>query len=99
MTNNNTKGLYNNLDDLFDLDELMKRAIKYLIQGFFVAVAAFVIPDIKRALQFKEVATISLVAAATFAILDTYIPSIGSAARGGAGFGIGANLVGFPGGL
>ena len=76
MTNNNAKGLYNNLDDLFDLDELMKRAIKYLIQGFFVAVAAFVIPN---NLDFKEVSTLSLVAAATFAILDTYIPSIGSA--------------------
>jgi hypothetical protein len=97
MNNKNFKGLYNNLDDLFDLDELIKRAIKYLIQGFFVAVAAFVIP--KQSLNFKEVATLSLVAASTFAILDTYIPSIGSAARGGAGFGIGANLVGFPGGL
>ena len=95
MTTKN--GLYNNLDELFDLDELMKRGIKYLIQGFFVAVAAFVIP--KQSLDFNEVSTLSLVAAATFAILDTYIPSIGSAARGGAGFGIGANLVGFPGGL
>ena len=75
----------------------MKRAIKYIIQGFFVAVAAFVIP--KQSLDFQEVATLSLVAAATFAILDTYIPSIGAAARGGAGFGIGANLVGFPMGL
>ena len=95
MTTKN--GLYNNLDELFDLDELMKRAIKYIVQGFFVAVAAFVIP--KQSLAFQEVATLSLVAAATFAILDTYIPSIGAAARGGAGFGIGANLVGFPGGL
>ena len=30
-------------------------------------------------------------------ILDTYIPSMGVTARSGAGFGIGANLVGFPG--
>ena len=95
MTTKN--GLYNNLNDLFDLDELMKRAIKYIVQGFFVAVAAFVIP--KQSLDFQEVATLSLVAACTFAILDTYIPSIGAAARGGAGFGIGANLVGFPMGL
>ena len=38
----------------------------------------------------------ALVAAATFSILDTYVPSMGSSARTGAGFGIGANLVGFP---
>ena len=39
---------------------------------------------------------IALTAAATFSILDTYIPSMGESARSGAGFGIGANLVGFP---
>jgi hypothetical protein len=43
-----------------------------------------------------EVALIALTAAATFSILDTYIPSMGMTARTGAGFGIGANMVGFP---
>jgi hypothetical protein len=33
--------------------------------------------------------------AATFAILDTYVPSMGSSARSGAGFGIGVNPWGF----
>jgi hypothetical protein len=42
---------------------------------------------------------ISLVAMATFALLDVYAPSVGASARTGAGFGIGANMVGFPGGL
>ena len=93
MNNKKNTGLYNSLDDLFDLDELIKRAIKYLVQGFFVAIAAFVIPNVKRALQFQEISALALTAAATFAILDTYIPSIGSAAKSGAGFGIGANLV------
>jgi hypothetical protein len=32
-------------------------------------------------------------------ILDTYIPTMGESARTGAGFGIGANLVHFPGGF
>jgi hypothetical protein len=50
-------------------------------------------------LNLEEIALIALTAAATFAILDTYIPSMGVTARSGAGFGIGANLVGFPGGL
>jgi hypothetical protein len=31
-----------------------------------------------------------------FAILDAVSPSIGVTARQGAGFGLGANLVGFP---
>ena len=39
---------------------------------------------------------IAITAAATFALLDMYAPSIGSAARQGTGFGIGANLSGFP---
>ena len=80
-----------------DLSELVKRAIKYLVEGLMVAIAAFAIP--KRTLNLDEVAMIALTAAATFSILDTYIPSMGVNARSGAGFGIGANLVGFPGGL
>lgn len=83
--------------DGLDLSELLKRAIKYLVEGFMVAIAAFAIP--KRSLNLDEIAMIALTAAATFSILDTYIPSMGVNARSGAGFGIGANLVGFPGGL
>lgn len=77
-----------------DMGELLKRAIKYLVEGLMVAIAAFAIP--KRSLQLDEVALIALTAAATFSILDTYLPSMSVNARSGAGFGIGANLVGFP---
>jgi hypothetical protein len=80
---------------MFDLGELVKRAIKYLVEGLAVAVAAYVIPK-GKGLSFDEVALIALTAAATFSILDTYIPSMGVTARTGAGFGIGANMVGFP---
>ena len=79
---------------MFDVTELIKRIIKYLIEGLMVAIAAFAIP--KRSLNLEEIALIALTAAATFAILDTYIPSMAISARTGAGFGIGANLVGFP---
>jgi hypothetical protein len=41
---------------------------------------------------------IAITAAATFALLDMFSPSIGGAARMGSGFGVGANLVGFPAG-
>lgn len=78
-----------------DLGELVKRAIKYLVEGLMVAIAAFAIPQ--RSLRLDEVALIALTAAATFSILDTYVPSMAVNARSGAGFGIGANLVGFPG--
>ena len=43
-----------------------------------------------------EILMIALTAAATFSILDTYVPSLAMGARSGAGFGIGANLVDFP---
>ena len=77
-----------------DMTELLKRAIKYIVEGLMVAIAAFAIP--KHSMKLDEIALIALTAAATFSILDTYIPSMGIDARTGAGFGIGANLVGFP---
>ena len=81
-----------NINEMFDLNELVKRAIKYLIEGLVVALAAFAIP--KKQLNLEELIIIALTAAATFSILDVFIPAMGSSARGGAGFGIGANLVG-----
>jgi|TARA_Y100000389_G_C17374822_1_gene471080 ABC-type Co2+ transport system permease subunit len=78
----------------FDFSELLKRAIKYIVEGVMVAIAAYAIP--KKALNIEEIVVIGLMAAATFSVLDVFVPSIASSARGGAGFGIGANLVGFP---
>ena len=77
-----------------ELIDLIKRAIKYIVEGLMVAIAAFAIP--KKSLNLDEIALIALTAAATFSILDTYVPSMAVQARSGAGLGIGANLVGFP---
>ena len=77
-----------------DVGELVKRALKYLVEGVIVALAAFVIPS--RKLRIDETLLIALTAAATFSILDTYLPSLAVGARSGAGVGIGANLVNFP---
>ena len=82
------------LAQMLDLGELLRRAVKYLVEGVMVAIAAYAIP--KKSLKLDEVALIALTAAATFSILDTYVPSMAVSARSGAGFGIGANLVGFP---
>ena len=85
------------MNGLINVSELVKRIIKYLVQGLMVAIAAYAIP--KRSMNVEEIILIALTAAATFSILDTYIPSMGVTARSGAGFGIGANLVRFPGGF
>jgi len=85
------------MNGLVNVGELVKRIIKYLVEGLMVAIAAYAIP--KRSLNIEEIVLIALTAAATFSILDTYIPSMGVTARTGAGAGIGFNLVGFPGGL
>jgi ABC-type Co2+ transport system permease subunit len=77
---------------MFDMTELVKRIIKYLVEGLMVAIAAFAIP--KRSLNLEEIGAIALTAAATFAILDTYIPSMGISARQGTGLGLGLKLSG-----
>jgi len=74
--------------------EIVNRVIKYLIEGLVIAAAAIFIP--KKALPMDEVATLAVLAAVVFAILDAVSPSVGVTARQGAGFGLGANLVGFP---
>ena len=90
------KNEINQLQSAFDFQEVVKRAVKYLIEGAAVSVAAYYIPRDGNKLNIEEIVMIAITAAATFALLDMYAPSIGSAARQGTGFGIGANLSGFP---
>jgi len=85
------------MNSLINVAELVRRIIKYLVEGLMVAIAAYAIP--KRSLNIEEIVLIALTAAATFSILDTYVPTMGVSARTGAGFGIGAGLVKFPGGF
>jgi len=77
-----------------DMSDLVMRLVKYALEGLAVAIAAYLLPG--KVMKLSEIGMIALVALATFAILDVYAPSVGSSARSGAGFGIGANLVGFP---
>ena len=81
---------------MLDASEIMRRLIRYLIEGLAVAVVAYLIPR-GRKLNIEEIVVIAVTASATFAILDMYTPSIGNAARMGTGFGIGGNIAGFPG--
>jgi hypothetical protein len=76
----------------FDLGEIIKRAVKYLVEGLMVALAAYVIPQKK--MDAGEIVVIAFTAATTFALLDIFAPSISSASRSGAGFAIGSSLAG-----
>ena len=73
-------------------NEIVKKAIKYIVEGIIVAFASYVIP--KQSLKLEEVTVIALVAAATLAILDTFIPSMGVSSRLGACLAIGTGLAG-----
>ena len=76
------------------MSDVITRFVKYALEGLAVAIAAYLLPG--KVLKLSEIAMIALVALATFAVLDIYAPSVGASARTGAGFGIGAGLVGFP---
>ena len=82
----------------FDFSEVAQRVVKYIVEGVLVAIAAFLIPQGKTP-KMEEVVMLGLTAAAVFAVLDMVAPSspmLSSSVRQGAGFGLGANLVGFP---
>lgn len=81
----------------FDLTEVGIRVLKYAMEGIVVTLAAYTIPTVN--LDWSELAQVGAIAVATFAILDFFAPTISKSARMGAGAGIGANLVGFPGRL
>ena len=81
-------------DYTFDFMEVLIRILKYTLEGIVVSTAAFMFPGKK--INMDEIVLIGFVAAATFSLLDLFSPSVGISARQGAGFGIGANLVGFP---
>lgn len=80
----------------FDGGEIFLRFFKYIFEGTIVATAAYFIPG--RKLDAEEILVLALIAAATFAVLDLFAPAVGASVRSGAGYGIGLNLVGFPGG-
>lgn len=79
----------------FSLPDLLASLFKYLIEGLVVALVAVIVLNPKKP-HFGEILTIGVAAFATFALLDTFTPTIGVTARQGAGFGLGAGLVGFP---
>jgi ABC-type Co2+ transport system permease subunit len=74
----------------FDFSELVKRIVKYLVMGLVIAVVSIVIP--KKTLNVEEIVILALSAAATFSILDVFLPTVSESARNGLGFGVGLGL-------
>ena len=72
-----------------DFSEILSRILKYLMEGLAVGLACYF-----TKLKMDEIIIIAVTAAATFAILDMYTPQVSSAARLGAGFGIGSQFTG-----
>jgi hypothetical protein len=72
-------------------EPLSKSILKYTLQGLAVALSISYIPsgEIDR----SEIVSIALTAAAVYALLDTFFPSVAKYARKGTGFFIGMNLL------
>ena len=86
----------------FDLNGMITKIIKYLIEGITVSLVGMILLMNKNGgkgkytTQAMEIIAMGVSAAAVFAILDTFAPAVSMSTRQGAGFGLGANLVGFP---
>lgn len=74
-----------------DVNEVLRRLLKYLIEGLAVGIACWLTAP---KLNINEIIIIAVTAAATFAILDMYTPEVSQAARLGTGFGIGSKFAG-----
>lgn len=81
------------MDSGLSVREIIQRALKLLVTGIAVALAAYYIPAGRR-LKLEEVMMIGVSAAAILAVLDVFAPSIGASARSGMGLGIGLGVSG-----
>lgn len=77
----------------FSFKEILKRAVKYLVEGLAVAFVAYYFVG-KGKLNIKDIVMLGITAAFVFAILDTFSPTVSLGVRFGAGFGIGQGLFG-----
>ena len=84
----------------FDIKYTVQMILKYSIEGFAIAIAAFYIPFLfsKGAVRpsIMQIVSIRLTAALVMAILDQYSPTVSKGVRHGAGLGIGFGMVKGP---
>jgi ABC-type Co2+ transport system permease subunit len=75
-----------------DLSELIKRIFKYILMGLIISICAIIIPQ--RKLDTESVLILALTSAATFAVIDQFLPSMSNSVRGGLGTALGVNMIG-----
>lgn len=78
------------MDVSIDFNELLIRALKYIIEAFFIAIVAYLL---EMKLDTKEILVLSLTGACVFAILDTLSPTYQNSVRQGIGIASGFKLV------
>lgn len=76
-----------------NVPEAIKRLLKYLAEGVIVALALYTLPQ-NSDIHITDLITISLVAMASFSVLDVLSPTMAGYARMGAGASIGSQMVG-----
>lgn len=72
------------------LKGVASKALKFMIEGMAVALAAYYIP--KRKMQMGEIIAVAISAAAVFAVIDILAPQMSSSLRTGMGLGVGLML-------
>jgi hypothetical protein len=82
------------MNNSFDMQEIITRILKYIVEGLAVALVAYLLPS--KSLPSEEIIYLHVSAAAIFSILDLLAPSISSTVREGVGYGLGFRLAGFP---
>lgn len=81
----------------YDYKEIAKKIIKYILEGVAIALVAYYFMSNK--LSVKDIFILGVSAAASFAILDQFSPTVALGARFGAGLGIGQSIVGAAGAM
>ena len=87
------KYIYSKSPFQLEFSEIIRKVIKYLIEGLAVAFVAYLVLG-KNKLNMRDVVILGITAAFVFAILDAFSPMVATGVRFGAGFGIGQNLFG-----
>lgn len=76
---------------------MLVQFLKYVLEGLAVAIAAYLISGTRKSgMKGEEILGLGITAAATFAVLDVFAPSVAVSARQGSGFALGAQQVGWP---
>lgn len=80
------------MDMGFDFNEMLRRLVRYLVQGLGVAVASLYL--LKGHTKMETIVALAVTSAALFAVLDLTLPSAGAGARLGSGLAMGGALAG-----